>query len=245
MEPYYQTENVTLYHGDCLDILPELQADIVIADPPYGIDYQSARRIDRTQWKPKIQNDTAPFVSWIPDSFNVLTEGGRLICFYRWDVQDEFYNALDEAGFTIKSQIIWDKVVHGMGDLAGEFAPQHENMIYATRGRYTFTSARPKSVIRCQRVNAESLLHPNEKPAGLIEELILSLTERNDLVLDPFIGSGTTAIAAIRIGRRCIGIDISSEYLDVAIQRIERELQQPRLFVVQSKPQAEQVKLWQ
>lgn len=71
-----------------------------------------------------------------------------------------------EAGFKDKAQVIWDKVVHGMGDLRGDFAPCHENVIFATKGRFTFPGKRPKSVIRVQRVDASKLAHPNEKPVA-------------------------------------------------------------------------------
>jgi len=128
-----------IYNEDCLKIIemmPNDFLDCIITDPPYGISYQSAKRIDKTKWKPKIANDETPFTDWIKPSFDKLKEGGRLICFYRWDVQDEFLYTIKKAGYEVKSQIVWDKVVHGMGDLSGEFAPQHELMIYATKGRY-------------------------------------------------------------------------------------------------------------
>lgn len=205
--------------GDCLEILPTLLdgcVDLVCTDPPYGIDYQSTRRTDRSQWKPKIANDKTPCLEWLP-----MAGGGRLVCFCRWDVEADFVMAIREAGYDIKSQVIWDKMIHGMGDLEGEFAPQHENIVYATKQRWTWPGSRPKSILRFQRVMPECLVHPNEKPVELLCELISCLSITGDLVLDPFCGSGTTCVAAKMLGRRYIGIEISPEYCEIARQRLE------------------------
>jgi site-specific DNA-methyltransferase (adenine-specific) len=110
-----------------------------------------------------------------------------------------------------------------MGDLGGEFAPQHENILYATRGRYTFPYQRPKTVLRFQRVLPDELLHPNEKPVALLVYLIAHLSKPNDLILDPFCGSGTTCVAAKKLGRRYIGIDISEEYCEIARMRLKMQ----------------------
>jgi len=149
-----------------MDLIPQLEdasIDCCITDPPYGIAYQSSRRIDKQKRHPKILNDEAPFTEWIKPLFKKMKEQGRVISFYRWDVQEVFLDAFLDAGFTVKSQIVWDKIAHGMGDLEGEFAPQHELMFYATKGRYKFKSKRPKTVYRCPRIPGEILRHPNEK----------------------------------------------------------------------------------
>lgn len=223
----------TIICGDCLEVmkqLPDKCVDLVLTDPPYGINYQSARRTDKSLWKPKIANDEAPFVAWVAGAFRILKDSGRLLCFYRWDVQDLFLFELKSAGFAVKSQIIWDKIIHGMGDLSGEFSPQHENILYATKGRYSFTVKRPSSVMQCQRVLAESLVHPNEKPVQLINRLICSLTQKDDTILDPFLGSGTTAVACYRTRRNYIGIEISPEYCKIAEKRIQEEKNKLALF---------------
>ena len=83
-----------IYKGDCMDLIPKLgdgSIDCCITDPPYGIAYQSARRIDKQKWKPKILNDETPFTDWIKPLFDKMKDGGRVICFYRWDVQDAFF----------------------------------------------------------------------------------------------------------------------------------------------------------
>lgn len=218
-----------IYCMDCLDGMKEMEdnsVDVVLADPPYGIDYQSNLRKEKFA---KIQNDTKPFTEWIPDAYRVLRDGGRLLCFYRWDVQTEFVDAINQARFSIKSQIVWDKGLHGMGDLYGEFAPCHESILYATKGRYEFKGARPKTVIRQQRLSSDLLTHPNEKPVGLIIKLLNSITTKEDTVLIPFIGSGVDAEACVRMERPFIGFELEQKYVDIANKRVKPWLQQERL----------------
>lgn len=212
-----------IYHGDCLEILktlPDNSVDLVLTDPPYGIDYQSAWRTDKTQWKPKIANDKKPFIWWLPEAYRVLKEGGAMLCFTRYDTENDFRWAMNIAGFIPKMQVIWDKGVHGMGDLKGDFAPLHENIIFATKGRFIFPGKRPKSVIRCQRVSPEKLIHPNEKPVELLKEIIEATTTEGQTVLDAFLGSGATALAAYETRRSFIGIEMSEEYVKIAEARI-------------------------
>lgn len=236
----------TLHLGDCVPLMKAMAdefIDCVLVDPPYGIDYQSARRTDKSQWKPKIANDKEPFLDWLPDAFRVTKAGGALVCFYRWDVEKEFKEAIEAAGFTLKSQIIWDKVVHGMGDLNGAFAPRHENMLFATKGNFSFWSYRPQDVIRCQRVHAEQLVHPNEKPISLLAQLIEPIVPRGGTVLDCCMGSGTTIVAAIQLGRKAIGIEIDATHFQTAKSNIEQAALQPRLFTDEPKPQPVQEEL--
>ncbi len=209
--------------GDCLEVMkdiPDGSVDCIITDPPYGISFQSSWKTDKTKWFPKITNDESPFIDWIKPAFEKLKGGGRLICFYRYDVQEEFMNEIKSAGFKVKSQIVWDKVIHGMGDLRGAFAPQHELILYATKGRYTFKGKRPKSVYRFTRVNATSLIHPAEKPLELIEKIINDITQPGETILDLFAGSGTTAIAARNTGRNFILIEKEQEYINIINERL-------------------------
>jgi len=115
---------------------PRCSIGLIATDPPYGISYQSARRTDRSKWKPKIANDGQPYVWWLYDAYRLLEDGGGLLCFCRWDVQEAFRLAITWAGFSVRAQIIWDRVVHGMGDLTGTPGPQHDVIWFATKGRF-------------------------------------------------------------------------------------------------------------
>ena len=213
-----------VYCGDCLDILKMVgdnSVDCIITDPPYGIDYQSCHKPDKTQWKPKISNDKKPFTIWTDEAYRILKDDSGLLCFTRWDTEQAFRDALTASGFKCKQQIIWDKVVHGMGDLRGDFASQHENIIFATKGKFKFKGKRPKSIFREQRVSPGKLVHPNEKPVGLLEKLICSITVEGDSVCDMFAGSFTTAIACNNTKRKWLCMDDKQENCNIGMNRLD------------------------
>ena len=159
------------------------------------------------------------------DAFRVLKSGeaghGGLICFTRWDVEQTFIDAMKIAGFNVKSEVIWDKVYHGMGDTKAAFAPSHENIVFAIKGKYSFPGSRPKDLVTFPKINSSKMVHPTEKPVGLLANLISSVTKPGDLILDPFAGSGSTLVAAKKTGRRFIGIELDDDYFVTAQRRIE------------------------
>ena len=134
-------------------------------------------------------------------------------------MQQTFADALRLAGLTVKSVIVWDKKAHGMGDLKGSFAPRHEVIIFATKGRFELPGKRPDDLIACAKVGNQNLTHPNEKPVELLEQLIEATTTPGALILDPFAGSGSTLVAAAKTGRQYIGIEIDEHYSQLAATR--------------------------
>ncbi len=226
---------------DCLQVLPLIPAGsvgAVVTDPPYGMSYQSARRIDKGDRFDRIANDEAPFVWFLADAARVIVPGGLSLCFCRWDSAEAFRLAIGWSGLSVASQLVWDRVGHGMGDLIGCPAPQHDTIWFAVKGRYKFHGVRPKSIVRHQRIGGDALLHPNEKPVELLEELVDSYVPPSAIVLDPFAGSGSTGVAAIQTGRRFIGIEIDEKYAEIARRRIADaaplfvppEQEEPKLF---------------
>ena len=135
-------------------------------------------------------------------------------------MQDAFKSAIEWSGFSVESQVIWDRGVHGMGDLKGSFAPRHDVIWFAVKGKFQFSGDRPMSVIKSKRVDPDKMLHPNEKPVGLMSYLVDAVTPRGGLVLDPFAGSGTTLLASEQMGRDSIGIEISEEYCETIKRRM-------------------------
>lgn len=209
MKPYYQDKQTTIYHGDSRELLTEIcEVDLVLTDPPYGIDYQSAWR---TEWqrKPKIQGDDA-FPLWI---FEALKPRVALMVWCRWDVLPELPRP--------KSFIAWDKGNHSMGDLKHEFGRQWEAVAFYPGPKHEFTK-RPVDVVRVKRVTAEALCHPCEKPVGACIPFIEC--HPGETVLDPFMGSGTTLRAAKDLGRKAIGIEIEERYCEIAAKRLAQEV---------------------
>lgn len=117
-----------------------------------------------------------------------------------------------------------------MGDLKGEFAPQHELMIYATKGRYEFKNKRPHSLYRFQRVNPNDLIHPNEKPIELLKQLIKDISTENELIVDLFGGSFSTYIAAKMLNRKCISFELSEHYFNIGKQRVKETILENNIF---------------
>ena len=214
----------TLWLGDCLELMkgiPSGSVDLVLTDPPYGIDYQSQWRKDKAQWKPKIKNDKTPFVDFIPQLKRILSDNGAAMIFTRWDVQQRFIDALVSSGLSVKNILIWDKVVHGMGDLKRAYGSRYESVIFCANNGFRFNGKRPTDIMRFQRVSPDKLIHPNEKPIELLETLVTQCTLQNQTVLDCFMGSGSTGVACVNTGRNFIGIELDKGYFDIAQKRIE------------------------
>lgn len=202
--------------GESLDILRSVKSstiDVILADPPYGISY-------RTRTGKRILNDERPFIWWLYDAYRILKTTGTFFCFCRWDVANDFRWAIDLAGFKVRSQVIWDSRVHGMGDTKAAFAPRHDTIWFATKGRFEFRSGRPPSVIEAQRLIQP--MHPTEKPVPLLVELLRAVAPPNGLVLDPFMGSGSTGEACHRLGLRFIGIEKDRSFFARAARRLDR-----------------------
>jgi DNA modification methylase len=213
----------TIVQGDCLSVLktlPSNSVDAIITDPPYGISYHGTRRKDKARWFAQIANDNAPYIWWLHDAARILKPTGALLCFTRYDTEEAFRFAARLAGLDPKTQIVWDKGVHAVGDCRGDFGLRHENIIFATKGQFAFPGHRPVSVIRVPRIASSRLTHPNEKPVELLLGLVEAVTRPGDLILDPFLGSGTTAVAAKMARRRYFGVEIDNGYLRAARARL-------------------------
>lgn len=208
----------TVVEGDCLDTLrgvPDACVDTVITDPPYGIDYKPDTA------KP-IANDERPFVWWLHDAARILKPGGGLVCFCRWDVQEDFKRCIELAGLKVCSQLVWDHVTRGgMGDTRQQFIPTHEVMWWAVKGRaFAFPNGRPASLLAHRIAPASMRQHPTQKPIDLMRDLVRSTTPVGGVVLDPCAGVGSTIEAAVRDGFRGIAIELDPGYCATARSRI-------------------------
>jgi DNA modification methylase len=206
-----------IVHGDSMDALrrvPDQSAAAVITDPPYGIAYET------TDGR-SIINDDSPFIWWLRESWRITRSGGCLLCFCRWDVQEAFSAAIKWSGWQLKSQVVWDRMVHGSGDCRRQFAPQHELVWFAVKDRaFAFPGGRPKSVIRVKVSPLRFRSHPTEKPVPLMEQLVRAVTRPADLVVDPFAGSGSTGVACVNLGRAFLGIELAAEHAATARRRL-------------------------
>lgn len=124
------------------------------------------------------------------------------------------------VGFRIRSCIVWDKLDHGMGDTATTYGPQYELILFGAKGRHLLRPPRPKDVIRVQKL-LHGIEHPYQKPVELIDHLLRASSDKGQTVLDGFMGSGSTGVAAQKLGRRFIGCEIDPAYHAIATRRIE------------------------
>lgn len=217
-----------LINGDCLEIMkqiPEHSVDMILCDPPYGIDYQS-NRVSKEKRKDKILNDKKPFTMFIPEVKRIIKSNSSVMIFTRWDVQQKFIDCMYENELYVKNVIIWDKVVHGMGDLKRSYGSRYESILFHSENKFRFNGKRPQDIIACKRVSAGNMIHPNEKPIGLLETLITQCSLSNNIVLDLFMGSGSTGVACMQTGRRFIGIELDEHYFDVSCGRMEQAYQE-------------------
>ena len=216
--------------GDAMSKLRKVRtesAQLVCTDPPYGVGYQSTKGI-------RVLNDERPYIWWLHEAYRVTAEGGALICFTRWDVQEVFRVAIECAGFKLKSQLVWDKLSFGMGDCKGQYAPTHEVMWFATKEigkkKFAFPGPRPSSLIRDPKPHNTRRFHPTEKPVGMLAELIKSTTRMGDLVVDPFSGSGSCGVACVRTQRKFVGIELDGRYVNRSRERIAEARGKGSLF---------------
>ncbi len=213
--PYYQDDHVTIYHGDCLDLLDGLTAGVLVTDPPYGMKYETNRRGPRyetvaTADRPRgIVGDED---TTLRDSVLVLWGTRPALVFGTWK---------RPRPSTTCHVLTWIKGDHlGMGDLSVPWRPNTEEVYVIGRG---FTGHRGTSALNYPGPvswASRGRCHPHEKPVELLRDLIGKCPP--GVILDPFMGSGTTLRAAKDLGRRAIGIEIDERYCEIAANRLRQ-----------------------
>ena len=218
--------DATLYLGDCREILPTLpKVDAVITDPPYGIGASSKKFVNGTS---KTQKDYYADVCWdtAPPPREViemaLNKAGTSIV---WG--GNYFNLPPSRCF-----LIWDKTIHGNSYADCEFA-------------WTSMDANARiKALNMVSANQDGRVHPTQKPLELMRWCIWQCKPAPQTILDPFMGSGTTGVAAMQLGRKFIGIELEPKYFDIACERIENAQRQQSLFEP-PKPKPVQVGLYE
>ena len=224
MKPYYDHAGITIYHGDCREILPSLPpVDLVLTDPPYGIDYQSNMRVATDKFDRLANDNNDSRLAVYPIIYESLKDDCALISFCSFkNYADDF--AEIRKRFDIKNAIVWDKGGGGIGDLSHSLSTDYEIAIVGHRGACRIRGKRDGSVWSCGKVNPASMVHPTEKPLPLVARLITTFSDDDATILDPFMGSGTTLRAAKDLGRKAIGIEIEEKYCEIAAKRLSQEV---------------------
>lgn len=248
---YFKSENgsFSLINGDTFKVLKKIEDktfDIIFADPPYflsnnGITCSGGKMIsvNKGDWDKSLTlKEKHTFNKrWIKECYRILKDTGTI-----W-ISGTLHNiysigmALEESGFKILNNITWQKTNPPPNLACKTFTHSTETILWARKDlknvKYTFNYDAMKQMNgnkQMKDVWTTSLTkpsekkqgkHPTQKPLEILDKIILASTKENDLILDPFCGSSTTGISAVKLGRKYIGIDNEKEYLDLSIRRYE------------------------
>lgn len=199
--------------------IPDGSVDMICTDPPYGMSLTPQRQEGKFHGKTIINDDNLDWSDeFFRQSYRVLPRKDcGMFAFCSHHSVGKFIESAKKAGFDIKNLLVWDKDWFGMG---GNWRPNHELILLVTKGRFVTKSKNKSNILKFRRLAGQSMVHPTEKPVALMEELIMEPDYEPQLILDPFAGSGTTAIAALNTGRGYICIEKDPEYYKLATERV-------------------------
>lgn len=233
----------TFIVGDAIKILksfPSESVDLICTDPPYNLGKDYGNNIDFKQW-----HEYKEFTkSWVAESARILKQTGSFYVFMGVRFISKLFLILQDTGLHFNSWITWH-YTQGMGRTKG-YSPRHEDILYFTKSdKYTFnldairipqkyfrkrnnmSGANPGDVWEFSHIhysNPERLDHPTQKPEALMKRIVLASSNEGDIVLDPFVGSGTSCVVANILKRKWIGIDINPKYIEMSEKRMRKEI---------------------
>jgi len=228
-------DGVTLYCGDCREILPTLgKVDAVVTDVPYGISQHSngLRRLDYGEW----DNETATPVTL--EAMRLVAGVPSIIAWCGWRQLSDIASALPNRS---ERPLTWAKPNPPVLNGQNLFLSSTEHAFYGKLSGSWFSGGCLKSYwVGPPPTDRE---HPTQKPLWLMKACVLATVKADDICLDPFMGSGTTGVACVKTGRKFIGIEIEPKYFDIACRRIQAALDAPDMFVEPPKPAKQEAML--
>lgn len=223
-----------IYHGDALELLPLLPdgcIDLIVTDPPFAIEFTAQRgNYNRTGnrvlegYREISQSQYLTFSQkWMDEAYRVLSPSGSMYVFSGWNQLKAILSALDTAGFQTINHIIW-KYQFGVFTRK-KFVTSHYHILFVVKNsrHYTFNKIEhyPEDVWVINREYWKGKLKtPTKLPIELVQKIVLYSSQPGDIILDPFLGSGTVAVAARKLGRKFIGFEIVEDYCRFARERI-------------------------
>lgn len=236
-------EGVSLYLGDARDVLPAMAepADLLATDPPYrltsGGDTPGGMQggwLDGYSNNGAVVTVNCEWHEWLPVAFAALAKDSDAYIMSNDKNLRDALNAIVGAGFSIHNVLGWDKKTATANRW---YMKNMEFCVYAWKGRARkINDCSSKQLVTVPQIDESK--HPTEKPVDLMRLYIGNSTKPGALVLDPFMGSGTTGVAAVQLGRRFIGVELEQEHYDAARRRIESavKLKQPDFFISTGAP---------
>ena len=221
---YFETDNGILYNADCLEILPQLSQnsiDLILTDPPYGIGSDERNGIDYKDEFYDINKVSKLF-------YGILKENARAYVFTAQKTFMEVAEGFEGNGFYLHQTLIWYKknLIGGARKRMYDFTSSYEQILNLHKGKpNSLKKDHNTDILEYPQPQSnytkDRRCHIHQKPYKLIEYLTYLSTQENDIVIDPFAGSGTTAVAAERLNRRWIAIEIQPGYCEIAKERIK------------------------
>ena len=240
---FNQENYFNLINGDCLDVLKKINdksIHLVLTDPPYNLGQFMHNR--NTNLKKMRENqfayagwDNLPYDEWFKDmdmffseSSRILVKGGSLLVFMSIIKVESIISLAEKNGFYYKTTGIWHKTNPMPRNMNLHFVNSTEAWIYFTKGTNTGTFNNEGKLVHdffetslTTQSEKKQGKHPTQKPIKLIDRLVGLLSNEGEIVVDPFMGSGTTGVSCKKMNRKFIGVDQSAEYVEIARQRIE------------------------
>lgn len=232
-ELVYETERVSLWCGDAAEVLPSLKTesfDLVLTDPPYGVEFVSDMRSKETRFK-EIRGDESgeearvPIVGVLEQCVRLVGQNRHLYVFF----PEEVLRAND-LKVSSPAELIWQKGLGpSMGDLTSPWGRNEERIwFYTSLFRHAGKRGKENNPVRLRKgtiltfpkPTGKSVRHPTEKPISLLQEFIESSSRQGDVVLDPYAGTGSTGVASILTGRRAVLCEIDEKYAEMAKARL-------------------------
>jgi len=207
--------------GDCLESLKGMDSevfDLCLVDPPY-FDYKTGHRKDKSDKLSQslVQQSRGDQIEVVRECFRTLKQDRALFFFTNW--QEAWWMFEPFPGIW-RNMIIWDKGNWTAGDLKGSFGNTYEVILLGAKGKWDYKGTRRHDIWDIPRMGT-TRLHPTEKPVELYRQIIECSTDSGALVFDPYVGSGSSAEAAMRLGREFLGYEIDKIFHERANRRIE------------------------
>ena len=226
--------------GDCIEVMKEMESnsvDLVVTDPPYFVLNQN-KQLEKADWDnfENIRYFIEFTKKWLGECYRLLKQDTQVYTFWSQMWIKEFWNL--EQPFEIKRMLIWDNPCKTKGFTSKMYLWNYTPIFFLSKGKVrkfnaSFLKKENVDVFRFPAPQTNFLndrqLHFLQKPLKLIEIMIKNSSNEGEIVLDPFLGSGTTMVAAERLGRNSIGIEISKEYCEIAYKRLLNEVRQAKL----------------
>ena len=213
-------ENIELIQGDCLELMKNIEdesIDLVITDPPYGINLTPQRENGKFKNTKVINDDNLNWLSTLVDELYRVSKNTVCI-FCGWQTIDKFKLAFEKK-FIVKNILVWNKDWFGMGN---NYRPNYELILLLCKTNVKTKSKNKSNILTYRRLSPQKMKHSCEKPIPLLEDLILELSDENNIILDCFMGSGSTGEACLCNNRKFIGVEIDEKYFNIAKDRIEK-----------------------